>query len=78
MIITTAANDLVAPFHERMPAILGVPDFDLWLNPAVKGADRIRPLLRTYPPDKMAALRVSKAANSPTHETAKCVESADT
>jgi putative SOS response-associated peptidase YedK len=32
-IITTAANDVVAPFHKRMPLILRPADYDRWLDP---------------------------------------------
>ena len=32
-IITTAANDFMAPIHDRMPVILGQADWDLWLSP---------------------------------------------
>ncbi len=36
-IVTTAANGLVAPLHDRMPAILEPVDFDAWLD--VDGVD---------------------------------------
>jgi len=31
-ILTTAANDSVAPIHDRMPVILGKDELDLWIN----------------------------------------------
>ena len=31
-ILTVPANDMVAPFHERMPLILGPEHFDRWLD----------------------------------------------
>lgn len=39
-IITTAANQLLEPIHERMPAVLGRSDWDAWLDP-----DTVNPLL---------------------------------
>jgi putative SOS response-associated peptidase YedK len=33
VIITTAANQLMKPIHERMPVILDPGDWDTWLNP---------------------------------------------
>ena len=32
-IITTTANDFMAPIHDRMPVILGKSDWDAWLDP---------------------------------------------
>ena len=31
-IITTVANELVAPIHDRMPVVLRPADFDEWLT----------------------------------------------
>src|SRR5207237_824588 len=33
-IITTTANELCRPVHERMPVILDPADYELWLDPA--------------------------------------------
>lgn len=33
-ILTTAANELVKPYHDRMPVILSPGDYDAWLDPA--------------------------------------------
>ena len=33
-IITTAANELIAPIHDRMPVIVAPEDFDRWLAPS--------------------------------------------
>ena len=35
-ILTVAANDTVAPIHDRMPAILDPADYDDWLDNSVK------------------------------------------
>jgi hypothetical protein len=35
-ILTTEANDLMRPLHDRMPVILDGKDFDRWLDPAVQ------------------------------------------
>lgn len=32
-IITTSANEFMAPIHDRMPVILGEPDWEAWLDP---------------------------------------------
>jgi putative SOS response-associated peptidase YedK len=38
-IITTAANEAIAPIHNRMPVILAPQEYSQWLNPGVGGMD---------------------------------------
>ena len=59
-IITTDANEQMAPIHDRMPVILHAGDFDRWLD---RDSDPARPpidLLRPFPADEMEAFEVSK------------------
>jgi putative SOS response-associated peptidase YedK len=37
-ILTTDANELTKPIHDRMPVIVDPPDFGQWLDPAEKPA----------------------------------------
>jgi putative SOS response-associated peptidase YedK len=72
-ILTTQANGLVKPLHERMPVILSPRDYDLWLDPKVqKGAD-LQALLRPYAAEEMTALPVSLRVNNPRHNDPACV-----
>jgi putative SOS response-associated peptidase YedK len=68
-IITTTANDLMAPLHNRMPVILDREDENLWLDPDATETERLLPLLRPYPARRMEAYPVSRAVNSPTNES---------
>jgi len=52
-IITTAANDTVAPIHDRMPVILHEADYDRWLDPA-SPADALSKLLEPFDGPMMA------------------------
>ena len=72
-IITSEANALVRAFHERMPMILDAEAFDLWLDPGVTEPERLLPLLKPYPAEKMEAYPVSSVVNSPAHESGECV-----
>jgi len=38
-IVTTSANTLLAPLHHRMPVIVSVSNYDLWLNPKTHAND---------------------------------------
>lgn len=75
-IITTAANDLVGKFHDRMPVILDPKDYEVWLDPTVEDTDPLLPLLKPYPASKMLVYPVSTLVNSPAHEDPRCVERA--
>lgn len=72
-LLTTGANELVAPIHDRMPVILGEEDYPRWLDPAVEQPGPLLPLLRPYPADRMAMHPVGTYVNSPTHDDPQCV-----
>jgi len=63
-ILTTAANDLMAPIHERMPVIVAAANYDAWLAGEARGVER---LLRPFDSARMVAYpvspRVDNAAN---------------
>jgi len=66
-ILTTDANALLAPIHERMPVIIDPGDYDTWLaGPA------FAPLMRPFPADRMTAREVSTWVNSPAHDDPRC------
>lgn len=58
-IITTAANALLAPLHERMPVILDPADWPLWLGEREAGPDELKALLRPCPPEILTLWPVS-------------------
>ena len=44
-IVTTTANRMMAPLHDRMPVILDDEDVDLWLDPSFADVPALLPLL---------------------------------
>lgn len=52
-IITTQANELIAPIHDRMPVIVPPRYYDLWLNPKNTDSASLAKLLRPYPSSEM-------------------------
>ena len=72
-IITTAANEFVAPIHDRMPVILSQDAETMWLDPGVQDTDALSELLTPYPPDLMSAYEVSSVVNSAANETPECI-----
>ena len=67
-IVTTEANGLVKPFHDRMPAILSKNEEDLWLDPAVRDKEELLPLLRPYDADEMETWQVTPRMNRPEYD----------
>jgi putative SOS response-associated peptidase YedK len=67
-IITCEPNAVMAPIHNRMPAILPREAEAAWLDPAETRAAAVLPLLRPYPAERMATYRVSTAVNSKRNE----------
>lgn len=62
-IITTEPNELTAPIHNRMPAILLRSNEDFWLAEDADTGD-LHKLLKPYPRE-MTATTVSREVNSP-------------
>lgn len=73
-IITTDANDLVRPIHDRMPVVLPVEAYDEWLDPTRTDIRALRQFLQPYPSAGLELYPVSRYVNSPHHKGAECVE----
>ena len=73
-ILTTDANELMKPIHERMPVIIPPEQYDLWLDPKTQDTEKLEAVLRPYPTNDMIAYPVSSLVNSPQNDVAKRVE----
>jgi putative SOS response-associated peptidase YedK len=74
-VLTTAANELMRPLHDRMPVLLDPASEEVWLDPRAL-AEALRPLLTLYPGERMAALPVGPWVSDPRHEGARCLDPA--
>ena len=63
-IITTAANDLLRPIHDRMPVILPRELEELWLDRSIDDLGALGSVLNPYPDEEMEAFEVSTLVNS--------------
>lgn len=63
-IVTTAANEFMRSYHDRMPVILSADECDLWIDPQEPSLEALKSVL--HPPDdrRLAVRRVSTEANS--------------
>lgn len=73
-VITTTANELVAPIHDRMPVIVPPDAYEQWLRLDVQDVDLLQSLLRPYPAAEMTAYPVGTRVNNPTYSAADCIE----
>lgn len=75
-IITTAANDAVAPVHDRMPVILRSDQIGKWLDNSLTETEEVVPMLTARDNDEIAMYAVSPKVNSPTHDSPDLLEPA--
>jgi putative SOS response-associated peptidase YedK len=73
-ILTTGANELVRPLHDRMPVILPAEVHALWLHPTRKDLDQLRELLVSFPAEAMAVYPVGSLVNSAKNDSPQCIE----
>jgi putative SOS response-associated peptidase YedK len=72
-IITTDANQLLEPVHDRMPVIIRKQDEDLWLDPSANSND-LHSLLTSYEAGDMECYNVSRLVNSPANNSPECIK----
>lgn len=63
-ILTTEANDMLKPVHDRMPVILHPEDYEMWLDDDERKTDLRRDLLQPFPAEEMLGHLVSTLVNS--------------
>ena len=73
-IVTTQANDLLAPIHSRMPVVLAEGAWDQWLDPALDGTPSLESLLAPAPDEWFEAYPVSSRVNSPQNNDADLLQ----
>lgn len=73
-IVTTDANEAIAPLHDRMPVIIDREDFGLWLDRHERDYGKLMPLLHSYPANEMKLTPVNPVVGNPKIEGPECVE----
>jgi putative SOS response-associated peptidase YedK len=72
-VVTTQANELVAPVHDRMPVVLADPAaWEAWLDPALDAA-AVAPLLAPLPAGALQVAPANPVLNHPDHEGPDCL-----
>lgn len=71
-ILTTDANEVVAPIHDRMPVMLERGEEAAWLD--ADSAGERSSILDPYPVEGLRAYEVSRAVNDPGNDSAAVIE----
>lgn len=72
-IVTTGANALVRPIHDRMPVILRDEELALWLDPEVTSREPLERALSPLEPERMELVPVSARVGDVNNDDAECV-----
>jgi putative SOS response-associated peptidase YedK len=72
-VITTGANELVLPVHDRMPVILDPSRYSDWLDPKNVDTGLLLPLLSPWPAGEMAAAPANPVVNNARKEGPACL-----
>lgn len=68
-ILTTTANKLIEPIHDRMPVILHPQEYGHWLDREMTDPTKLQRLYQPYPAETMEAIEVSTAVNNPRNDS---------
>jgi putative SOS response-associated peptidase YedK len=72
-ILTTSANKLVEPIHDRMPVILYPDTFNLWLSHNMHDPEQLQSLYQPFPAEEMHAFKVPDLVNNPRFDSPACI-----
>ena len=73
-IITTTANDLLRPVHDRMPVVLPRELEELWLDRSINDPGALGSVLTPYLDDAMETYEVSTLVNSAANDGPEVIE----
>ncbi|MDA2944921.1 MAG: SOS response-associated peptidase [Actinomycetota bacterium] len=78
-LLTTSANQVMAPIHDRMPVVVSRSMTEVWLHAEPREArDLLDHLLRPAPDDELVEHEVSTAVNDARNESADLTDPVDT
>lgn len=76
-LLMTRANELIAEFDARMPAILEQSEAEAWLNSETTEVEALARMLRPYNPARMNVYPVSPLVNNDLNDTSDCIKEMD-
>ena len=76
VIVTTAANEVLAPIHQRMPVILDRDVEMRWLDPNLENGQAALAYLQPIPAERFEAFPVASLVSSPRNQGPELIEPA--
>ena len=76
-LLTTQANAVVAPVHDRMPVLVAPEHMTLWLEPRPLDAAQWAGVLAASCAHLLQARQVSRYVNSAAHQGPQCLDDAE-
>jgi len=73
-LLTTEANAVLQPIHNRMPIIVRQEDWEEWMEPGELSDERFQRFTAPFQPNQMFAREVSKVVNSARVDDPSCCE----
>jgi putative SOS response-associated peptidase YedK len=73
-ILTTTSNKLIESLHDRMPVILHPQEYDIWLDREMTDPEKLNPLYKPYPSERMEMYPVSDLVNSPRNDNSDLIK----
>jgi putative SOS response-associated peptidase YedK len=73
-IITTDANELIRPIHDRMPVIAPPDRYDIWLDEKVQEKAVLQTVLKPYPSGDLDLYAVTPKVNSPKNNSPENIQ----
>ena len=73
-ILTTQANSIMEPLHDRMPVILEQQHYDFWLDNQFDDRAELEKLLVPFKSDELQTWPVDTLVNKAANDEARCVE----
>jgi putative SOS response-associated peptidase YedK len=68
-ILTTTSNKLIESLHDRMPVILHPQEYGIWLDREMTDPEKLNPLYKPYPAERMEMYPVRDLVNSQRNDT---------
>ncbi|MFK7767626.1 MAG: SOS response-associated peptidase [Mariniblastus sp.] len=73
-VLTTDANTIMQPLHDRMPVILEQQQFDFWLDKEFTDRETLEAALVPYASDELQTFPVDTIVNKASNDSPECIE----
>ena len=73
-ILTTTANAVMEPYHDRMPVILSKDAHEDWLDPYLVASGPLKKMMSPYPSSQIRVRPVNPRINNIRHDDPSCLD----